>query len=113
MLSARGGTATVLAMAVVMAGAMATISGCKATCERCEEDDVVVSIEELPPEVRRTIEANLNGGSVRTIELSDDDGKRTYDVEVDGANGRFEFEVAPDGTFLGMDEEDEDEERAD
>lgn len=98
---------------LVLIAAMLAVSACKSGGDRRAErdDDVVVPIEEVPAQVRQTIEAHLNGGKVREIELSSDDGKQTYDVEVDGANGPFEFEVAPDGTFLGMDAEDEDDEK--
>lgn len=89
-------------------------SGCKATHACCERDDEVVALAEVPAAVRATIEQHVGTGQIKQIERSFDHGRETYDVEIAMANGEeAEFEVAPDGTFLGMDTEDEDEDNDD
>lgn len=84
-------------------------------CEAWESDDrdETISYGELPAAVQRTIDANLQGGAIKEIDVSRDDGRIVYEVEASGPNGVIEFSVAEDGTFLGMDTEDEDDEDAD
>lgn len=84
-------------------------------CEAWESDDrdETISYGELPAAVQSTIDANLQGGTIKEIDVSRDDGRIVYEVEASGPNGAIEFSVAEDGTFLGMDSEDEDDEDAD
>src|SRR5688572_1248159 len=70
--------------------------------------DEPVTMDQVPAAVRQTIEANLKGGTVTEIERSRDGDQVTYEVEVTGVNGVFDMVVAEDGTFLGIEDDDED-----
>ncbi len=65
-----------------------------------------VSIEQVPPAVRTTIELNLGGGTITEIERSAEGERVVYEVDVAGPNGRFELAVAEDGTLLAVEAED-------
>ena len=82
-----------------------------AACSGVErEDSHAVAIDQVPPAVRKTIEAHLDGGQVKEIEHSTEKGKAVYEVEVKGAKGTSDFRVGEDGAFLGADREDEEHE---
>ena len=100
---------------IVGLAALVLVVGCAGERSHRHEDndDESVELADVPVAVRRTIEANLRGGTIDELERSTDGGRVTYDVEVESASGDFEFEVAEDGTFLGIDSEDEDEELRD
>lgn len=100
-----------VAVGVTVLGLGAGVAGLAiAGAARAGDDDQVVTLDETPPAVRATIEAHLDGGVIDEIELSNDGEAPVYEVEVEHPGGDFEFIVAPDGTYLGVDEEDDDEE---
>ena len=69
------------------------------------DDDVQVTFADCPPAVQATITAHLDGGTINEIERS---SKGNFEVEVNSANGQFEFAVAGDGTYLGGEDDDGD-----
>lgn len=89
------------------AGLAVALSACAS--EEYDDRDRTVSYAELPPAVRRTVDASLNGAAIETIDMSYEDGRWVYDVEARDRTGAFEFSVAEDGTYLGRDTEDDDE----
>ncbi len=97
---------------LMLVALLITVGGCRSHCQTCgareEDDDVRMTIDQVPPAVRATIEQHLNGGTITELERSNDEGRTTYDVTVKGSGGTSEFEVGEDGAFLGMDDEDED-----
>jgi uncharacterized membrane protein YkoI len=72
------------------------------------EDDEVVTLEQCPAAVQDTIEAHLDGGSIIEIERTTDHGEVLYEVDVRGADGVLEFDVAADGAFRGYEGADDD-----
>ena len=72
------------------------------------DDDEAVTLAQCPAAVRTTIEAHLNGGSIVELERTTDHGEVLYEVDVRGADGVAEFDVAEDGTFRGYEEDDDD-----
>lgn len=78
-----------------------------------QDDDEKVVLADVPAAVRKTIQSHLDGGKIDEIERSREQGRVVYDVDVEGAHGDFEFIVAEDGTYLGKDTEDGDDENAD
>jgi len=76
-----------------------------------EETDVIVSLEECPGAVQATIRDHLDGGELIEIERTTDHGEVLFEVDVQGDEGIFEFDVAEDGAFRGYEDdgaEDED-----
>jgi uncharacterized membrane protein YkoI len=104
---------------VVLAGAVALVAGCAEHRQRearsqvvmgmADENDVQVSIDDVPASVRAAIESRLNGGTVREIERSTTNGVTRYEVEIATAAGSTsEFVIGSDGALVSTGE-DEDE----
>lgn len=74
-----------------------------------DENEVVVSIDQVPDAVKATIMTKAQGGDVKKIELESKDGKAIYEAEVMIDGQKLEFKVAPDGAVLsGRTETDDD-----
>ena len=69
--------------------------------------DEIVTLEECPAAVQQTINARLDGGTIKEIERTTDHGEVLYEVDVQGVDGVVEFDVAEDGTFRGFEEDDD------
>ncbi len=70
-----------------------------------EDGDVRVTLEECPAPVQATIARHVAGGSVNEIERSP---AGNFEVDASGPEGRFEFVVSGDGTYLGPEGDGED-----
>ena len=70
------------------------------------DGETKVPIEEIPPAVKATIFAEAKGGTIEEIEMETEDGKTIYEAEVIIDGQEIEIEVAPDGTLLGKEIED-------
>jgi len=71
-------------------------------------EDVQVSLEELPEAVRATLMEEAPNAEIKELEKETEDGREQYaaDVVIDGQ--LFDIEIAPDGTLLQKEPEDED-----
>ena len=74
-----------------------------------EEQDVLMSLEELPEAVRATLLKEAPNAEIKELEKETEDGRTQYaaDVVIDGQ--LFDIEIAPDGTLLQKEVEDENE----
>ncbi|MCG3197782.1 MAG: PepSY domain-containing protein [Candidatus Omnitrophica bacterium] len=82
-------------------------------CMAAEEEEVAVTLDQLPAAVKQTIEKETAGGTITELVKEIEDGKTIYEAEFTKDGKAFEVEVAEDGTLLAKeagDEEDEDEE---
>jgi hypothetical protein len=77
----------VLANAIVLLGPAAA---------RAED----VSIDQVPPAVRATIEREALGGRIDDIERETKDGRVVYEVEFEQGGRDYEIHVAGDGSLL-------------
>ncbi|MHC4500049.1 MAG: PepSY domain-containing protein, partial [Planctomycetota bacterium] len=73
-----------------------------------DEDEEQVSIDQVPAVVKATILKEAQGGTIKEIERETEDGKTLYEAEVIINGQEVEIEVAADGTLLGKEVEDED-----
>ncbi len=64
-----------------------------------------VSLAEVAAPARATIEKQTAGGTIKSIEKEEQDGKVTYDVEATVQGKAVEFDVAADGTVLTNEQE--------
>ena len=74
-----------------------------------DEEEVTVALEAVPEAVRATILAQ--GGTIEEIEMDTEDGQIVYEADVIIDGQEVEIEVAADGTLLGTevdDDEDDD-----
>ena len=99
-----------IGLGLVLATAAGTMVGFAALGS---EQDEIVKLEDVPVAVRESIQRHAKGGTIEQIERSDEDGKIVYEIEVNGADGEFEFGVAHDGKFLGMDQDENDDHEGD
>ncbi|MBK7403875.1 MAG: PepSY-like domain-containing protein [Phycisphaerales bacterium] len=101
-LSSKAAIATAL---VVLTGAAIGF-----TTTRGDEDEVV-KLKDVPAAARQAIQDHSKGLKIEKIERSTEGGKTVYEVSTEGADGDGEFLVAEDGTYLGQEQEDDDNEQ--
>lgn len=65
-----------------------------------EGGDVAVRLDQCPSAVQATIRTRVGAGALNEIERSP---AGRYEVDAADGQGRFEFAVAADGTYLGPD----------
>jgi hypothetical protein len=63
-----------------------------------------VSLEQVPPAVRATIERELGGGRLEEIERETKNGRTVYEVELVRDGKEREVHIAEDGTVLERDD---------
>lgn len=59
-----------------------------------------VSLEQLPPAVRATVERETKGGQIKDIEEDREAGRLIYEVELILNGQEYELDIAADGTLL-------------
>jgi uncharacterized membrane protein YkoI len=64
-----------------------------------------VTLAELPGAARAAVEKWLAGGTIKSIEKEEEDGKVIYDVEATVKGKHVEADIAADGTVLTTEEE--------
>lgn len=71
-------------------------------------DEVKVTLKEVPDAVRATILREAGDAKVTEIERETKNGKTTYEAEFVQNGKEIEIKIAPDGTLLGREVEDQD-----
>jgi len=79
------------------------------------KDEEQVSLDQVPPAVKATILKEAQGATIQEIERQTQAGEVTYEANVIIGAQEVEIEVAADGTLLGkqVDNEEDDEEHDD
>jgi uncharacterized membrane protein YkoI len=99
------------ALLIVVAGAAAGCAdgGTEATgLVKGAPDDVPVSLDQVPAQVRRTMEERSRGGPIQEIERSERDGQVIYEFEIGReSGGYFDIAIAEDGTVLDVEDDDD------
>jgi uncharacterized membrane protein YkoI len=90
----------VLVSLVLCIGAVAT--------QRIKEKEEELSIDQVPDAVKATILAEAGDGTIKEIELENENGQTFYEADVIIDGQEFEIKVAPDGKLLGKEIDDED-----
>jgi uncharacterized membrane protein YkoI len=90
-------------MAVVC---LALCIGAVAT-KQAMDGETEVSIEEVPAAVKATIDAEAEAGTIEEIEMETENGQTVYEADVIIDGQEIEIRVAPDGTLLGKETEDD------
>lgn len=80
--------------------------------EEKEANSTVVTLEQLPPAVRKTIEKEAGGNKIEEIEKETENGKTVYEAEVTIDGKEWEIEVAEDGKLISKAEDKEDDDDA-
>lgn len=74
-----------------------------------EEEEQIISLDAVPAAVKATIEKEAAGAEIREVEMETEDGVTVYEAEVIIDGQEVDLKVAADGTLLGKEGEDEDE----
>lgn len=94
---------------LVSAGIIVVVTGmfgCS-TLRKSAQDEApaqAVSLAEVPPAARATIERLTAGGQIRELEKAQEDGRTVYDVEATVGGRDVEYDVAADGTVLSSEQ---------
>jgi len=75
-----------------------------------DDGEEQVSIDAIPAAVKTTIMAEAGGRDIREIVKENEDGRVVYEAEVIIGGKEVDIKVSPDGTLLGTETDDEDEE---
>lgn len=73
-----------------------------------EADEPSLTLAQVPAAVAATIRAQAAGAAIKEIELDDENGVKSYSVEVVAGNSTRDFKVALDGRFLGNEQDEQD-----
>lgn len=71
-----------------------------------DADEQEVTLDQVPAAVRETILSRVDAASIEAIEIDRESGADVYDVETTAG---VEFMVGPDGSYLGVEADDGDE----
>ncbi len=98
-----------MTLVIVLAGAgIALCIGAVAT-QQLGEDEISVSIDQVPAAVKAALLAEAQGGTINEIEMETENGQAVYEADVVLDGKEVEVKVAADGTVLGKEADDEDE----
>ncbi len=96
-----------LVAVLVVAGVVVGIGAVATT--RMMDEDIAVSIDAVPAVVKATILAEAHGHVIREIEMATKKGQAVYEAEIIVDGRETDILVAADGTLLGTEMDDEDE----
>jgi uncharacterized membrane protein YkoI len=78
-----------------------------------DESEEQLTLAQVPPAVRATIENEAKGGNIAEIERETKGGKVTYEVEIIKDGKELEIEIAADGSVLRREAETDDDDGED
>jgi uncharacterized membrane protein YkoI len=97
---------------ILLAGIPLIAAGCASHQREKEENEVEVTLDQLPPAVRDTITRESGGAPVGKIEREDEKGKAVYEAMITKGGKTWEIEIDESGKVLerkvatGKDKED-------
>jgi uncharacterized membrane protein YkoI len=91
----------------MLVAAVAMLTGLARAEEKKEDNAKVVQLKDCPEAVQKTIKENAGDATIKEIEQADEKGKAHYDVVIVKDGQEKEFSVAPDGKFLGWEEDEQ------
>jgi uncharacterized membrane protein YkoI len=96
---------TLLALSVAAATALSVVP---AALAEAEENEQKVTVDQLPPAVRKTLEKEAAGGKILEIEKERERGKTVYEAQIIKNGQKWEIEIAEDGKVLDREQENDD-----
>ncbi len=91
-------------ISLLVAAGLALCIGAVATQQTAEEEREV-SIDQVPAAVKATILAQAGTGTIEDVELGNENGQVIYEADVIIDGQEIEIKVAPDGTLVAKDGE--------
>jgi hypothetical protein len=105
----------------MLAGVLALgLAGCACGAKHGEEkdkdnekDEVKITVDQLPPAVKATLDHEANGGKIGDVDKETKDGKTAYEADVTIGDKPYEINIAEDGTLLKKKLDKEEDEKKD
>lgn len=91
---------------LVLAALVAGVAGVSAIV--LNDNDEIVSFEDVPSEVLATIQSHAGDNEIVEIELETEDGELVYEAEVIIDGKEVDILVSASGEFLGTETDDDD-----
>ena len=85
--------------------AAAFMAGLAISSFGADEKDDAVSLAKIPKAVKKTLAGYAADAEVKKAEKGDQDGKTVYEFDIEQGARKFELTIAPNGDFLGTEEE--------
>ncbi len=82
-----------------------SVIGCASMHGEEGGNEVTVSINEIPPAVRASLEHESVGGKITEIERETKDGKTVYSADIELSGVTWDITVAEDGKVLSKEKE--------
>jgi uncharacterized membrane protein YkoI len=89
---------------ILLAAAPFIAAGCAANQRERDENEVEVTLDQLPPAVRETISRESGGAPVGKIEREDEKGKTVYEAMITKGGKTWEVEIDESGNVVGREE---------
>jgi len=93
------GSRLVVAASVVFAGLPLLTAGCAQQREP-KEDEVELTLDQVPPAVKETLTRESEGAPMGTIERENEKGRAVYETRVTKGGKTWEIEVDENGKVL-------------
>jgi uncharacterized membrane protein YkoI len=90
---------------VLLAGLVVTVAGCNTSHSQREENEVEVTLDQLPPAVRDTINRESGGAPVGKIEREQEKGKTIYEAKITKGTKTQEVKIDESGKVVGRENE--------
>jgi uncharacterized membrane protein YkoI len=90
---------------ILSAAVVAALVGLVACASEDEEKEDTITLDKVPAAVKTTLATYAADSEVKKAEVGDEDGKKEYEFEIEKASRKFEVAIAPDGKYLGQEED--------
>ena len=85
----------------LLAGLTLCVAGCNTSHSEREENEVEVTLDQLPPPVRETVSRESGGAPVGKIEREQEKGKTVYEAKIMKGTKTQEVKIDESGKVLG------------
>jgi len=85
----------------LLAGLTICVAGCNTSHSEREENEVEVTLDQVPPAVRDTISRESGGAPVGKIERGVEKGKTVYEADITKGTKTTEIKVDESGKVIG------------
>ena len=78
------------------------VAGEKGKCGKSEEKaEVQITLQDLPPAVLATLNNEVAGGTIQSLEKDEEDGVVVYSADITKTDGKqYDVEIAADGNLI-------------
>ena len=86
---------------VLLAGLTLCVTGCNTSHSEREENEVEVTLDQLPPAVRETVSRESGGAPVGKLEREQEKGKTVYEATIIKGSKTQEVKIDESGKVIG------------